>query len=177
MAAVEEIDSYTKDVYAECPFSAAFVDAAGKKISGPGEGIVWTMVRPDNIEEGHFFDDTVLWNFKTKGTKFSTVRAPRNKNAAPVSDIAVQFAEYALGERRFEQGIEFLQQEQTRKGVEHVRVYDWKLVGAFIKWVSEDAVKEERNEMTRMGVNEKDARLELGNRARQWYVAKCAGTI
>jgi len=175
----DEMKKYTTEVYNECPFSAAFVDAAGNHISGPGEGIVWTMVRPkdtSDIEEGHLFDDTMLWNFKTKGEGFSTARAPREPKNKP-TDAVVQFAEYALAERRFEQGIEFLEQEQARTGKGTKGVYNQKLMGAFIKWVSEDAIKEERNEMEQMNVSEKDARRELGNRARQWYIAKCASTI
>jgi hypothetical protein len=179
IAVEAEMERYTAEVDNKCPFSAVFVDAGGKKLSGPGEGIVWTMVRPDdanNTDKGHSFDDTRLRNFKTKGERFSTVRAPR-KPKTNASGPAAQFAVYALAERRFEQGIEFLEQEQARTGRKVKGVFDRNLVGAFVKWVTEDAIREERNKMERMGVSEKDARRELESTARQWYIAKCANYV
>ncbi|KAJ7104179.1 hypothetical protein B0H15DRAFT_757508, partial [Mycena belliarum] len=156
----EQMDQYTAEVCDECPFGAAFVDTAGTQISGPGEGIVWTMVQTLFMNEGGAFDATTLHNFKTKGEKFATTSTPRNRqenNDPAVSDATVQFANYALGERRFEQGIEYLEAKQTHDG-KLVDAYDIKLTGAFIKWVTEDAVKEERNEMERLGVTETAAK-------------------
>ncbi|KAJ7494711.1 hypothetical protein B0H11DRAFT_1612960, partial [Mycena galericulata] len=153
---------YTAEVYDSCPFGAAFLDNAGKQVSGRGEGIVWTMVRSPFMEEsdGREFDDTILCNFKTKGESFSTTsRVPREqKNLDPtIANAAAQFADYALTERRFEQGVEYLEGEQARQGKPIVG-YDMNLIGAFIKWVSEDAIKEERNEMERLGIPEREAK-------------------
>ncbi|KAJ7475827.1 hypothetical protein FB451DRAFT_1244904 [Mycena latifolia] len=169
----ELMTQYTTAVCEACPFGAAFFDNAGRPVTGPGEGIVWTMVR--SLDEDGELDDTILCNFKTKGEKFTTTNAPREpqKNANPaVADATAQFADYALAERRFEQGIEYLEGEQGRVG-KPVDGYDVKLTGAFIKWVTEDAIKEERNEMERLGVPEKEAKRELGVRAKQWYARKC----
>jgi hypothetical protein len=171
------MNQYTEEVCEACPFGGAFVDAAGKPVTGPGEGIVWTMVRSPYMDEGEDreFDDTFLVNFKTKGENFATTsRAPKElKNADPnAAHLAAQFADYALAERRFEQGIEYLEGEQARQGLP-ISGYDIKLTGAFIKWVTEDAIKEERNEMVRLGVAEKDAKRELGARAKLWYARKC----
>jgi hypothetical protein len=173
----ELMNQYTEEVCEACPFGGAFVDAAGKPVTGPGEGIVWTMVRSPYMDEGEDreFDDTFLVNFKTKGENFATTsRAPKElKNADPnAAHLAAQFADYALAERRFEQGIEYLEGEQARQGLP-ISGYDIKLTGAFIKWVTEDAIKEERNEMVRLGVAEKDAKRELGARAKLWYARKC----
>ncbi|KAF7330554.1 Glycoside hydrolase family 5 protein [Mycena venus] len=159
----------------ECPFGAAFVDGAGNRVTGGGEGIVWTMVRSPYMDEGddREFDDTFLVNFKTKGENFATTsqvpKAPKNPD---IANAAAQFADYALAERRYEQGIEYLEGEQARQGWEK-NGYDVKLTGAFIKWVTEDAIKEERNEMERLGVPEKDAKREVGARAKLWYARKC----
>ncbi|KAJ6531771.1 hypothetical protein B0H19DRAFT_966587 [Mycena capillaripes] len=175
-AAVHELmNQYTAEVYETCPFGAAFVDEAGRSIAGRGEGIVWTMVRSPYMDEtdGREFDNTLLCNFKTKGENFATTsQTPKEqKNLAGVAEAA-QFADYALAERRFEQGIEYLEGEQARQGLP-IAGYDVKLTGAFIKWVTEDAIKEERNEMERRGVPERDAKRELGARAKLWYVRKC----
>ncbi|KAJ6494807.1 hypothetical protein C8R47DRAFT_957844, partial [Mycena vitilis] len=156
------MEEYTAEVYDKCPFGSAFVDGAGQPISGRGEGIVWTMVRSPYMDESddREFDDTMLVNFKTKGETFSaTSQTPKEqKNLDPnVAKAAVEFADYALAERRFEQGIEYLEGEQARQGLP-IEGYNIRLTGAFIKWVTEDAIKEERNEMERLAVPEKDAR-------------------
>ncbi|KAJ7603790.1 hypothetical protein DFH06DRAFT_1256106 [Mycena polygramma] len=149
------------------PFGSSFVDGAGQPISGRGEGIVWTMVRSPYMDEsdGREFDDTMLVNFKTKGETFSaTSQTPKEqKNLDPnVAKAAVEFADYALAERRFEQV------SSIWRGNRHDRANR-----AFIKWVTEDAIKEERNEMERLAVPEKEARRELSGRAKLWYARKC----
>ncbi|KAJ7486727.1 hypothetical protein FB451DRAFT_967343, partial [Mycena latifolia] len=158
-AVYERMKAYTAEVCDACPFGAAF-DAAGARVTGGGEGIVWTMVRTPFMDEGsdRAFDDTLLVNFKTKGKLFeSTFQAPKPSTPASGAAAAAQFAEYALGERRFEQGVEYLEGEQARAGAP-VGGYDVRLTGAFIKWVADDAIKEEREEMERLGAPERDAR-------------------
>ncbi|KAJ6513274.1 hypothetical protein C8R45DRAFT_1154368, partial [Mycena sanguinolenta] len=155
------MNEYTAEVYEACPFAAAFVES-GMPVTGRGEGIVWTMVRSPYMDQsdGRDFDDTILVNFKTKGENFATTsQAPREqKNVDPGTASAIaQFADYSITERRYEQGIEHLEAEQAQKGLP-INGYDVKLTGSFIKWVTEDAIKEERNEMVRLGVPEKDAK-------------------
>jgi hypothetical protein len=168
---------YTAEVCETCPFGSAFVDQGGQPVTGPGEGIVWTMVRTPFMDEGEGgeFDDTVLCNFKTKGETFDTTsraKEPHKFVNPGLAEAITQFADYALAERRFEQGIEYLEGEQAREG-RPVDGYDAKFTGAFIKWVTEDTIKEERNEMERLGVPERDAKKEVGARAKQWYVRRC----
>ncbi|KAF7327745.1 Glycoside hydrolase family 5 protein [Mycena kentingensis (nom. inval.)] len=171
----ERMEGYTTEVCASCPFGTAFVDGAGKKIAGSGEGIVWTMVHSPYLGAEEF-DDTILYNFKTKGEAFATTAyMPKEaKNVDPaVAHLAAQFANFALGERRFEQGIEFLEAEQARQGLKK-DPYNSKLTGQFIGWVVADAIREEKNEMQRLGVLEKDAKKEISGRARIWFAKKCA---
>jgi hypothetical protein len=175
-----QMEKWTMDVYNECPFGAAFTDTAGKKVSGVGEGIVWTLV--ESTDEERPLKRDVLWNFKTKGEQFSTVSKPKTGPTAarvPVGptksqQAAVQFADYVLTERRFEQGLEYLLLEQSRKGVpeSEQNALDPKLTGAFLKWVADDAIKEEKYKMTELEANEKDVRKEIGMRARKWFVRK-----
>ncbi|KAJ6619728.1 hypothetical protein B0H10DRAFT_1143498 [Mycena sp. CBHHK59/15] len=175
-ATFELMKKYTAEVYEECPFGSAFADPATRlKFTGRGEGIVWTMVPSSFMDEGVEFDDTVLYNFKTKGEQFTaTSRAPREHKESDSGMVAaaVEFADFALGERRFEQGIEYLEGEQARTD-KPIRGYDIKLTGMFIKWVVEDAMKEEENERVKLGVGEKEAKKELGARAKEWYVRRC----
>ncbi len=71
------------EVFKECPFGAAFTDKEGKKVSGAGEGIVWTLIESQDEERPLKRD--VLWNFKTKGEQFSTTAfAPKSRGANTV---------------------------------------------------------------------------------------------
>jgi hypothetical protein len=184
-AVVEEMEKLTMEVFRECPFGAAFTDREGKKVSGAGEGIVWTLIESRDKERTLKRD--VLWSFKTKGEQFSTIAyAPKSRDAnlnitpeaaaatARAKEGAVQFAEYALTERRFEQGLEHLLQEQSRKGIPESQqnALDTKLIWAFLKWVVDDTIREERYEMSEFNVNEEDARKECAARARKWFMQK-----
>jgi hypothetical protein len=118
----DQMEKWTVEVARECPFGAAFLDTDGKKVTGVGEGIVWTLVASEDKERP--LDRDVLWNFKTKGEQFSTsARAPKQNAATQATGptklqgAAGLFADYALTERRFEQGLEHLLLEQSRKGV------------------------------------------------------------
>ncbi|CAK5283779.1 unnamed protein product [Mycena citricolor] len=164
------MNELTAEVCAQCPFAGAF-EKDGQQIVGAGEGIVWTMVSSGTDE----FDDTLLVNFKTKGDQFSTVlRPPKNKKSLGLElpEACTEFADYALGERRMEQGIEYLEGEQARQGLPIAGI-DIRLIGPFIKWVVDDAIREERNEMERLSIEERDAKKVLGARVRAWYMRKC----
>jgi hypothetical protein len=171
---VKEMENRTMDVYNECPFGAAFLNTEGRKVSGVGEGIVWTLVKSKDDERPLHHD--VLWNFKTKGERFSTANPskPKNLNREGMSkeqQEAILFADYALTERRLEQGLEHLLLEQSRKGIpeSEQNAFDPKLTGAFLKWVIDDAVREEGDKMKEMN---REVRKEFSTRARKWFVEK-----
>ena len=174
----DQMEKWTTEVYSECPFGSAFKDPEGKKVSGVGEGIVWTLIESQDEERPLKRD--MLWNFKTKGEKFSTVNPPKNpKSPNPVAiksqGAAVLFADYALTERRLEQGLEHLLLEQSRNGVpeSEQNALDPKLTGAFLKWVANDAIKEENHKMKELEANEKDVRKEFSTRAGIWFAKTC----
>lgn len=155
--------AYTREVGKRCPFAEQFVDAKGAAIAGLGEGIVWTLIP----EERHDVSvKTKLVNFKTKAEAFLTVgRAPRVPLQAGESERAAQFVEYAVGKRRLEQGVEYMR--EMGKTVEK------KSVGEFVKWVAQDAVREEKATMEEMGADEKIVRKLVAGKARQYWFEVC----
>ncbi|EJD46960.1 hypothetical protein AURDEDRAFT_151466 [Auricularia subglabra TFB-10046 SS5] len=151
--------SLTDDVVRECPVGHALASEAlqtkGKQpIIWAGEGIVWTLV--ESLEDGVGFDRSRLYNFKTKGKAFSTTaHAPKLLPSADAVAKAQAFAQYALAERRFEQGIEFVEEELALVGKKGESPYQFEMFSKFAKWVLEDAIREERYKMEEMGVDEK----------------------
>ena len=180
-SASDQMEKWTMEVAGECPFGAAFSGRGGKKVSGVGEGIVWTLVESEDKERPLKRD--ILWNFKTKGEQFSTTAHASKPGTTPRATEgqtksqkgAVLFADYALTERRFEQGLEHLLLEQSRKGVPESQqnVLNPQLTGTFLNWVTNDAITEERHKMNELGAIEKDVRKESTGRARKWFAQKC----
>ncbi|RPA91831.1 hypothetical protein L873DRAFT_1751434 [Choiromyces venosus 120613-1] len=155
----------TKGVEDECPFAASFLDSRGRKISGTGEGLVWTMIP----FEGETWPSNcaTLWNFKTKGEKFEVVSRikptpPRDPDAI---GLATAFVDYAITEARFEQGIEYLREmglfEHGRNGK--------RSTPQFTKWVENDVIEEEWEKMVELGAEEAKVRRIIAERARNWF--------
>ena len=174
-AVSDKMEKWTTEVFSECPFGAAFTDKEGKKVSGAGEGIVWTLI--ESQDEGRPLKRDVLWNFKTKGEKFSTVATRNNLNALATQsqEAAALFADYALTEHRLEQGLEHLLLEQSRNGVpeSEQNALDPKLTGPFLTWVTNDAIKEEGHKMKELEANEREVRKEFSMRAKKWFTQRC----
>lgn len=171
-----EMEQLTKVVATKCPVAAELkedlsdlmgaLDISGsskmtkKPIPVPtGEGIVWTLV-----PEPPF--DTTLYNFKTKSERFlAIVNAPKGSRVDRSEELAKakDFADFAVAERRYEQGVEYLQ--EVGKDPK-----DTKNLGEFIRWVTNDVIKEEGWRMEEMGTNEQDVRKVVTDRARAWYL-------
>ena len=169
-----EMERLTKEVATTCPVGAELKEdlsalMGALNISGSkkkkavavstGEGIVWTLV-----PEPPF--DTTLYNFKTKSELFLTAaKAPKEPKAGRSGELAKakDFADFALAERRYEQGVEYL--EEVGK-----EPMDTKNMGEFIRWVTNDVIKEEGWRMEEMSTNEQDVRKVVAERARAWYL-------
>lgn len=154
----------TEEVEKECPFAASFTDSKGNKISGTGEGLVWTMI-PFEGEEWPP-NRTHLWNFKTKGEKFEVVSrikptAPQDPDAMKLANI---FVDYAITEARFEQGIEYLRE----MGLLELGPKAKKCTPHFVKWLEADVIEEEWEKIVEIGVEEQKVRSVIGVRAREW---------
>jgi hypothetical protein len=171
---IAEMENLTNVVASKCPVGAelkedlpalmAGLDVSGSKKKKPvpvstGEGIVWTLV-----PEPPF--DTTLYNFKTKSEQFLTsAKAPKEPRVGRSGELAKakDFAEFALAERRYEQGVEYLR--EVGKDPK-----DTKNLGEFIKWVANDVIKEEGWRMEEAGTNEQDVRKAVTDSARAWYL-------
>lgn len=155
----------TEEVERECPFAATFTDSKGKKVSGIGEGLVWTMI-PFEGEEWPP-NRTNLWNFKTKGERFEVVSRtkptlPRDPDAIKLANV---FVDYATTEARFEQGIEYLRE----MGLLEFGPKAKKCTAQFVKWVENDVIEEEWEKMVEIGAEERKVRNVIGSRAREWF--------
>ena len=113
-----ELIRITEEVERECPVAKAFGH------SGIGEGVVWTAD----------------WNgkqyrFKVKGEKHSSSKV---KTLASVNTDKIEscqkFAEYAVTESRFEQALQAVFPDGN---------LDVKQIGALLKWMNTDIIKEE----------------------------------
>lgn len=113
-----ELIRITEEVERECPVAKAFGH------SGIGEGVVWTAD----------------WNgkqyrFKVKGEKHSSSKV---KTLASVDTDKIEscqkFAEYAVTESRFEQALQAVFPDGN---------LDVKQIGALLKWMNTDIIKEE----------------------------------
>lgn len=127
----------------------------------------------ESLEDGVPFDASELLNFKTKGAEFeTTTHVPWVALDADAIVKAAAFAQYALAERRFEQGIEFVQQELVHEGKADESPYQMRLIPKFARWVVDDAVREEKDKMEEMNVDEKLARNAMFEAAKKWYISK-----
>jgi len=167
----------TDEVVRACPVGLALQAELDSKVVGrgppqTGEGVVWTMV--ESLDENVRLDRHALTNFKVKGEAFFTT-TKKPTPAPPEDEVAKAeaFAQYALGERRFEQGIEFVQDHLVKAGTPHQTPYQKRLTATFIRWVADDAMREEEITWMEMGVVEQRARTALFRVAKLWYHAKC----
>ncbi|KAH7098276.1 hypothetical protein BKA62DRAFT_713561 [Auriculariales sp. MPI-PUGE-AT-0066] len=177
----EKLFELTNKVTSECPVglllqAEMLPGNGGRGPSKTGEGVVWTMVQ--SLEDGVALDRTALVNFKVKGEEFFTTRKQATAKPQPGASTdevtkAEAFAQYALGERRFEQGIEFVQDHLVQAGTPDESPYQKRLISTFCRWVVDDAMREEELTWIEMGVVEARGRQALFAAAKTWFFAKC----
>lgn len=146
-AVQNEMIALTEKVEQECPVGKYF------GVSGVGEGIVWSHNSP---EYGFL-------QFKVKGEKHSNSKV---KTLAPVDEEAFaavkDFVATYVTESRLEQGIHVMKSELQLEPID-------KNVGAFIRWVTNDTIKEEENSILQNSLDPKKIAKEISNVARKWY--------
>lgn len=142
----------TLEVEKACPAGQHF----GKE--GIGEGIVWVCVTP-----GWWSSD--YW-MKIKGEKHS---ASKVKTLASVDVEAVRavsdFVDQVVTEGRLVQGAQNIVREQGLP-------FDMSSMGAFIKWVYADVIKEETDTIVQNQLDPKKLGGPIANKARVWFAAK-----
>ncbi|PUU78350.1 hypothetical protein B9Z19DRAFT_1084327 [Tuber borchii] len=138
-SAVErQIMEYTQEVANACPV----VKALGG--SGPGEGIVWTMLVPIRHHPP-----------RARQTTASTSMTQQTKG------VADEFVNYAVGQRRLEQGIEYMVEMGIPLKAENVR--------SFTRWVTNDTLKEEAEQMKAVKAHPTLICVKIGNFAGDWF--------
>ena len=147
-AAVDRLTELTVAVENECPWGKF------RGVSGVGEGIVWS---PLDHSLGHD------WWFKSKGLKHKKEgKAPKVEVAPEVVESMRELAEKLLPEWRLEQGLSALRE----RGLE----IEPKNTGAYIKWISEDILKEETDVLEANGVEWKKISSFVIQNARQFFL-------
>lgn len=149
--AVNRMNEITLAVEKECPVGKFF------GVSGIGEGVVWRPI------DNEWKDPKFV--FKVKGAEHSTSKVVTlaTIDVEKVSSIEA-FVEKYLTEGRLQQGFDWLaanNHPQTKQSM-----------GLFIKWVSNDLIKEESDTLEESGFVEKDINGSVSKKARNWLFEK-----
>lgn len=159
-----DIEIVTQQVEDECPIGEYF----GRR--GHGEGTVWECTTPGftpndwsaKYPESSSFD----LSFKSKGEKHEVSKKKEMTPVDPVYQEAVRkFVIYSVTENRMQQGLDKLTREVNQPMTP-------KILGAFIKWVHTDVLKEESDVMIQNGIAEKDLGAPLADKAKTWFFKK-----
>lgn len=152
------LSELTLQVENECPVAKAL------GVSGIGEGIVWTSHVPNNTRECEWGSIEKL-RFKVKGEKHSVTKG-KTRTLAPIdvekANSVAEFVARTVTENRMKQGIEYVFTQNS----EEVSI---RKLGAFIRWVLDDLVKEESDTMNASGITNKDIGKPVANKARKWF--------
>jgi hypothetical protein len=147
---IDEINKITDNVEDECPWGKF------RGVSGIGEGVVWVPRQHPEISD--------LW-FKTKGGKHSgksKVKGIRAKISVEKANSISECLDLVLPEWRLQQGITYLK--------ENYYDMDHSSIGPYLKWVSQDILKEEIDTITENGLEWKDMHKHVNKRARNYIL-------
>lgn len=155
-----QLQAWTDEVDQACPFAATF------GLSGPGEGIVWTVLPNAGRDPDRYAD----LRFKTKGRTHAEVRPRTCEAATTPSDKATQervqaFVEDLVTEARFDKAVYAL---FTERNVEPSR----RDVGRFIRWMIEDVVEEEGWQVEEHALPPKSVRSHIAQKSRAWFLRR-----
>jgi len=141
-----KLSELTLAVEEECPVAKAF------GFSGMvGEGIVWSCEYKG-----------VVHRFKVKGEKHSSskVKTLASVDVEKINNIK-EFVDYAVTESRFNQGIE--------KVFPNNEPIDVKKMGALMKWINDDVIKEEMDTMVANKLEPKDVGKYISAKVREMF--------
>lgn len=134
----------TTDVEKKCPVAKAF------GYLGVGEGVVWTT-----------FWKGEKYIFKVKGKKHSTSKVKTLASIDPeVLNSINAFVDYACTTNRIEQGIQ------------EIGATEKKHMPDLLRWVCNDIIAEEDNELKANNLEWKQVAREVNNRVRQHFFTK-----
>ena len=136
----------TEEVERQCPVGAYF------NTTGIGEGVVWT----------EWAQTQGTLTFKVKGEQHSVSKV---KTLAPVDTEKLanlqEFIDYACTENRMLQGLDYLREQQL--------TIEMKNIGTFLKWLTNDIIKEEKDTMEESNIDAKDIGRALQSKAKTWF--------
>lgn len=143
---VNKIVELTNEVEKECPVAKYF----GVE-NGLGEGIVF---------EAKLGDSKI--QFKSKGEKHSVTKVKTVVQVDPeVVQNIYEFVEYAVTENRLEQGITVLKENNIEIKIENM--------SHFIKWVSNDVIKEESDVLVANDLTYKQVGGKISQKAKEYF--------
>lgn len=150
-SALDRLEELTLAVEANCPVAQAMGS------QGIGEGIVWAS---DTQDHGHLV-------FKTKGMKHKGTKNARIVQVAPeVIESLDAFTAAVLTESRLEQGYDLIVANHGRVTEDHI--------GAFLKWIGQDVLKEESDTLEVSGLERKQVMGRINNNAKKWLLPRLA---
>ena len=128
----------------ECPVASKL------GVKGIGEGIVFTTIDYPELK------------FKSKGEKHSVskVKVLNSVNEEELNSIK-EFVDYAVTENRLEQGLSYLKENNLN--------LDQKATGAFLSWIFNDILKEEKDVIVKNQIDLKKANGVIASKARMWF--------
>lgn len=148
---IDELEPLADKIAAQCPFAESF------GIIGEGEGLVWKLVP--------YLSRSDLW-FKTKGGKFKPTFTPAPKKVpddlAGKREAVAGVAKAWCSELRLEQGWDFLREKDIPQNM--------KGIGAFLKWVQQDILLEEKGYIEDNKVDAGMLRAEIVAIAKPWFL-------
>jgi hypothetical protein len=149
--AQNKLSELTIEVEQECPVAKHF------DVTGLGEGIVWSCV-----SQGY---NSSRFMFKVKGEKHSSskVKTLASVDIEKVNSVN-EFAETVVTESRLNQGLEYLK-------VHNITI-EPKSTPQFLKWISDDVVKEETDTLVASNLEIKDVMSRVKHVARIWFLAQ-----
>lgn len=150
-AVSDHLEKITDQVERECPVGRAFGQL------GVGEGVVW---RCKTEEFGTL-------RFKVKGEKHRVTKTDNDAAAKPpVAENVLEFVSKTVTENRLEQGL------REVYGVDNEEI-TMKKTGEFVKWLTEDVLKEESDTIAENLLDEKIVVKQMRRAATDWLRKKC----
>ena len=144
---IDRLDPWVKDVFG---------------VEGPGEGLVFYPINKSHSVPYGWFGDH-LW--KAKGESHQVVKTKKAVNVDPEVMASInEFVDKTVTEARLEQGVMAIGRGEL--------IFETRLVGPFIGWVTKDVQKETKSEIEASGLEWKPVSKAVTARAREWYLAK-----
>ena len=157
MVSLEELNQLVERADSECPWVKRHFN-----ISGPGEGYVlypFLISASVGKEVARILDiEYSRLMFKAKGESHKVV-----KNKAAVIIDPEKVAKYSDFAEKF------VTEARCLQGVQAVGGLDIRNVGAFLKWLGNDVIKESEDELEVSGMEWKDVAKSVNSKASAWF--------